>query len=212
MQTHCRGPSICSLLLTTGRLPVVKNVTPPQPSIGSRTGRRGKGRPPLLDSVARSTLLDALREGNRLQVAARIAGVGVPTVEEWMRRGRGLDRRPATPFYVQFVKDVEMAQAEAEQTAVQSINRSIRQGDARTAIWFLERQAAWRTPPVAPPTEPTDALVPAPDGPRNNIIILSPDVVRRLASEHLSAARGDADGSDERRLARARLVEDIQPV
>ena len=51
---------------------------------------------PLPDDHARTILLEAVRTGQRLPVAARLADVAPETLSEWLHRGRGEDVRPAT--------------------------------------------------------------------------------------------------------------------
>lgn len=97
-------------------------------------GRRG--RRSLLDERTQRIVVLAVRGGNRLSVAARLAHVSPRTVEEWMRRGRGRDDRPAVDRYVRFVEAIELARAEAEAEAVEVIMRAIPHRPD-LARWFL---------------------------------------------------------------------------
>jgi hypothetical protein len=99
-------------MVSTTALALQRNVTP-ESREGRVTPRRRPGRPTLLSDGAGDVLLAAVRAGNRLSVAARAAGPSPSTVEEWMRRGRGLDVRPSTPVFVRFVEAIEVAQAAA---------------------------------------------------------------------------------------------------
>lgn len=176
-------------------------------TVEPRRGRAGKGRPPLVDSKVRDLLLTAIKAGNRLQVAARYAGLSPTTVEGWMRRGRGLDAtRPSQPRYVQFVKDVEEAQAHAEVYAVTQVRRAM-VDDVRSAIWFLENTSAeWRqrNVPVLPVTPVSQPSI----GPVGQVVIISADQLEALGLSQLRAAREEDPDGDARAVKRARLVTD----
>lgn len=106
-------------------------------------GRR-RGRHTLLDPQVRETLLAAVRLGCRPSVAATYAGFSSRTLEEWMRRGRGEDRRPATPPFVELVAAIEQAHAEATVYALAQLHKAM-SWSPRAAMWFLENVASeWR--------------------------------------------------------------------
>ena len=88
-------------------------------------GRGGRKRGPL--RVGRTTKLtaelskkicDVVRAGNYVSVAARYCGVGERTLADWIARGNGTSERPSSRLYVQFVQDLEAAEAGSEVTAV----------------------------------------------------------------------------------------------
>lgn len=160
-----------------------------------------------MESGARETLLAAVRAGNRLPAAARLAGVSPTTLSEWMRRGSGLDTRPATPVYVEFVEDVELAQATAEVYALATIRQAMSR-DWRAAAWWLENASPeWRRRKERPEPEPPPAVRMAPSG---ETIIISAEDLRRFAEERIRMERGEPrDGVDEEtRVRRSRLVSD----
>lgn len=77
------------------------------------TGRR-PGRPQKLTREIRDRFMQALRAGAYRHSAALLVGISPHTVESWMRRGRGqLKDRPPYPEYVEFVRMVEEAEAQA---------------------------------------------------------------------------------------------------
>lgn len=149
-----------------------------------------RGRPPLLDPRRRQTFLAAIRAGNRLQVAARFAGISPSTVEEWVRRGQGRDSvRPKTPFHVQLVEDIENAKADAEVYALAIIRAAMRE-DPKWAVWFLENtDPYWRQRRV-PPSPPVVAQLPADPGTlaqTSNVIVISREDLKAIASQRLLA-------------------------
>ncbi len=153
-------------LVTTTALtlqPTVTSVTSvtPEPSTGAVARRRRPGRPTLLDDGAGDVLLAAVRAGNRLSVAARAAGLAPSTVEEWMRRGRGLDVRPATPVFVRFVEAVEVAQAAAEAEAIAAVRGAMAK-DWKAAAWYLANVSPYWRQSRMPPPEPPVPLAPQP--------------------------------------------------
>lgn len=172
--------------------------------------RRRPGRPTLADTGAVEVLLEAVRAGNRLAVAARLAGVAPGTVEEWMRRGRGLDPRPPTPLYVRLVEAVEEAEAAAEADLLAAIV-SAAPRDWKAAAWLLSnRSPEWRQHRLPPEPPAPPEVAPPPRQPEGETIIIPPDIVRELASRMLRD-RYPRD-ENEWESARATLVEDTRPL
>jgi hypothetical protein len=64
---------------------------------------------PKLDVALTQRLVDLIRAGNYLEVAATAAGIHRSTLHRWMRLGRGQKRGR----YRKFLSAVEKAQAEA---------------------------------------------------------------------------------------------------
>jgi hypothetical protein len=171
-----------------------------------RRGSLGTGRPPLLDEKARETLLTAIRAGNRLSVAARFAGVSPNTVDEWLRRGQGLDDRPPTPRYVRFYEDVTRAKAEAEVWAVAQLRRGMVDSPSAAIWWLRNTSAEWRqdlAPPVIQPGPVTNVTI------ESGVVVLTEREVAELARKRLQEQRSEgADDGDALRARRARLVSD----
>jgi hypothetical protein len=167
-----------------------------------RPRRRGR-RPLLLDQGKVEVLLTAIRVGNRLSVAASYAGVSPKSMAEWMRRGRGVDGRPALEPYVGFVRAVEHAQAEAEVEAVALVRKAMRR-NPKYAIWWLERMhPEWRRQTLAPVAEVTSA---SPTPLAQKTILIDGATLRRLSGEQIRAERGEADLDEATLARRARLV------
>jgi len=156
---------------------------------GSRRGRRGRGRPTLLDDRKRDLMLTAIRAGNRVPAAASFVGVSPKSVNEWIRRGEGRDGRPRTEPYITFAREVNQAMAHAEVHAVATIWRAMPRSP-RWAIWWLERtRPEWRRPkgrgeatvPVTPPGQP------------QGFILIPRETLLRLGSESERAQLGEPD-------------------
>lgn len=149
--------------------------------------RRGRGRPICLDPTRRRLFLAAIRAGNRVPVAATLAGLSAATVQEWIRRGDGRDHRPAKPFYRQFVDDVETARAEAEVYAVSVIWKAMAK-DPRWAVWWLERTDPYWCQRRMPPQPVQGAVDPSPDtNPTMGVITISPEELRAMGLTRLLA-------------------------
>jgi hypothetical protein len=120
-----------------------------------------------------------------------------------MRRGRGLDGRPATEVYVEFVRAVELAEAEAEIAALACIRRAMAR-DWRAAAWFLEntdshwRQRRQRAEGSVPDITPTCRDF--------GSILIDAETLQRLATERVRTERGETEIDDEMLARRARLV------
>ena len=174
-----------------------------------RRRRRSRGRPTLLEPGAREILLTAIGAGNRLPAAARIAGISPKTLSEWLRRGRGLDARAATPLHTQLVDDVELAQAQAESNALEMIRKAAAR-DWRAAAWFLENSHDdWRRRKALPPPEPEPAQQPVAVAHKaETVIVLTPEDIREIARKRVAAKRGDDDDIDASRAALAPFIVD----
>lgn len=157
--------------------------------LGPSHRRRRPGRPTLLAPGVRDVLLEAVRAGNRPATAARLAGLSPKTLDEWLRRGRSEDVRPATPDYRQLVDDVELAQAQAEARAVDIIAKAMRR-NPRWAVWYLENvHPDWRRRRLPP--EPAQAAQPV-ASPSQHVLIVEPELLRRIAMEQLHAKDPDS--------------------
>lgn len=158
----------------------------------SRQRGRRRGRAPLLDERTHRLVVLAVRRGNRLSVAARLAGVGPQTVREWVRRGRGADRRPTERRYVEFVDAIELARSQAEAEAVEAIWWALphRPDFCR---WFLGlRSEEWRRHRLGP--APVTAIPTPPPNPGGTIVMVVPveEIERRVREIE---ARGHANGA-----------------
>jgi transposase len=97
---------------------------------------------PKLDPATTQRVVDLIRAGNYLEVAATAAGIHRSTLYRWLRHGRDQKRGR----YRKFLSQVEKAQAEAESRDVALIAKAAGE-DWRAAAWRLERKAPRRYGP-----------------------------------------------------------------
>lgn len=97
------------------------------PGINPATGKRpGPGQPPKLTPELQDKIVQVVRAGNYLKVAAQYAGIGYSTLQSWLARGRAaqatLDRGDPLPDeelrYLRFLEAVTQADTQAEVAAV----------------------------------------------------------------------------------------------
>jgi len=94
---------------------------------------------PKFDPQVTQRIVDLIRAGNYLEVAATAAGIHSTTLHRWLRLGRAQRRGQ----YRRFVTAVQKAQAEAESRDVALIAKAASE-DWRAAAWRLERKAPRR--------------------------------------------------------------------
>lgn len=100
---------------------------------------KGGRRPKLTDEIQR-IIVETIQVGATFEAAAGRAGVGVQTIHEWRRRGKGEDKdRPSTPRLAAFAAAVEKAMADAETGCVSTIRKASRT-QWQAAAWLLERR------------------------------------------------------------------------
>lgn len=120
----------------------------------SRTPLYVRGRNSKLTPELSKKICDAVRAGNYLNVAAKYAGVHIATLLNWMERGRNAKSRTGPDgIYLEFVEDVEAAEAASEVAAVLHW-RSAMPKDWKAAQKYLEvtHRERW-----APQTDPNAA-------------------------------------------------------
>lgn len=94
----------------------------------SGKGDGGPGRGDTFNDVAERRILDALRDGATMALAARAAGISPRTLRRWRDRHEGFNRK------------VQRAKAEAGADALDTINAAADEGDWRAAAWMLEKR------------------------------------------------------------------------
>lgn len=100
-----------------------------------------------MDQSKTKSLLDALRGGADLQVAAHYAGINYQTVYRWLELGQREAERleqgePADPEAEPFLtlwEAMRKARADAIMRNVAQIQKAANQGDWKAAAWWLER-------------------------------------------------------------------------
>ena len=87
------------------------------------------------DNDACSRLIEAVREGNYRETAARLAGIGRSTFYRWLDKARESPEGP----YGDFAARLDAAEAEAEADAVRDIREAGRT-TWQARAWYLERR------------------------------------------------------------------------
>lgn len=100
-----------------------------------------------LTTERQAQIVEALRNGNYIETAARYAGITPQAFWKWMKRGTeerqaiedGADPNPDEEIYVDFVDAVEKARGQSEMRNVGLIQKAAVDGTWQAAAWFLER-------------------------------------------------------------------------
>jgi transposase-like protein len=97
---------------------------------------------PKLDPALSQRIVDLVRAGNFLEVAATAVGIHPSTLHRW----RALGRKQHRGRYKKFLQQIEKAQAECESRDVALVAKAAGT-DWRAATWRLERRAPRRYGP-----------------------------------------------------------------
>ncbi len=97
--------------------------------------------PRLLTPAVQKTICKAIKLGAKLEIAARAAGIGARTLDEWLKHGR--DELQADPDAsgpcAAFVSEVMIASAKNEQELIGIIRKEAPK-TWQAAAWLLERK------------------------------------------------------------------------
>lgn len=99
------------------------------------------GRQSKYNAERHKKIVKAVRKGNSLATAGRLAGLGKDTINDWLVHGR--KHQEQYPEFAKLVADIEQAQAEREAEHVAKIERAaLADGpkDWQAAAWMLERK------------------------------------------------------------------------
>src|SRR5436190_24348915 len=102
-----------------------------------KKSKRRTGRIPKLDRRVAKKIVDALKSGSTMKVAAGAAKVGRSTLLAWLAKGRKQKRG----VYKDFLDAVRASEPEAELSSIKAI-RKAEKTDWRSAAWMLERRHA----------------------------------------------------------------------
>lgn len=124
-------------MVTETRTPGKAATVEREPNGRKRRGTRpGPGQPTKLTKPVAEKILQAVRDGNRLDTAALYAGVSREAFFTWLRKGRAADARQP---YRGFVQQLDIALAGWEAGKVAAISKA---GDEewQANAWMLERR------------------------------------------------------------------------
>lgn len=96
-----------------------------------------------LTPESQEKIIQAVRQGNFLKVAAALGGITETCLHLWIKKGEAGRAKK----YVEFVAQLRAAQAQAEASAVITIRKAAIEGDWKAAAWYLEKgpaKARWR--------------------------------------------------------------------
>lgn len=100
---------------------------------------RGRGKPTKLTPERQAKIVEAVKAGNYLEVAAALAGVSVSALHSWKSKGE----LQTSGAYHDFVEAINQAKSIAEASAVVAVRQQFG-ADWRAAAWFLEH--GWTRP------------------------------------------------------------------
>ena len=100
-----------------------------------------------LNDKVHEAIVESVRHGSYITVAAQSAGINVTTFRNWLERGEmeeariaeGFDPDPNEAKYLAFKRDVDSARSQAEIESVKAVRMASRNGTWQAAAWYLER-------------------------------------------------------------------------
>ena len=100
------------------------------------------GRPSKFTEDRKKRIIEATRVGSSRTIASAYAGIPLRTLQAWMSRGRRDEDQDSE--YAQFVRDVDLAEAQGAIKALALIQSAAMNGSWQAAAWLLERRHNYR--------------------------------------------------------------------
>lgn len=97
------------------------------------------GRKSKLTDKARREILQVISVGGSKSLAAKHAGITLVTLCNWLNRGERATRGEFKEFYLEF----QQAQARPDILAMGIVQRAVKDGDIKAAMWWLEKKTGW---------------------------------------------------------------------
>ncbi len=97
------------------------------------------GRKSKLTDKARREILQVISVGGSKSLACKHAGITLTTLLNWLDRGR----RANKGLYYDFICEYRQAEARPDIMAMGIVHRAIKDGDVRSAQWWLEKKTGW---------------------------------------------------------------------
>tara|TARA_R110000824_G_scaffold106470_6_gene251608 strand:+ start:2859 stop:3332 length:474 start_codon:yes stop_codon:yes gene_type:complete len=144
--------------------------------------------PSKLTPKTRAKICAAIRKGATREIAAASGGVGVSTINDWLRHAA---RPDSAPKFSAFSAAVKLAEADNALRALAVIEAAAIDGSWQAAAWVLERRHGYRRDAQITLAAATDApadpdTVVDPRKPEGRAVII--DSVSRLPEEMILAA------------------------
>lgn len=95
-----------------------------------------RGRPSKFTNEIKDNICEYIAQGNYLDTACRLAGVDYSTFRGWMVKGE----HEGKGEYFEFLRQVRLAEAQAESERVRLILQAGRLDDWKANAWYLERK------------------------------------------------------------------------
>ena len=97
------------------------------------------GRKSKLTDKTRREILQVISVGGSKSLSCRHAGITLVTLLNWLKRGERATRGEYRDFYLQF----KQAEARPDILAMGIVQRAVREGDVKVAMWWLEKKTGW---------------------------------------------------------------------
>ena len=97
------------------------------------------GRKSKLTDKARREILQVISVGGSKSLACKHAGITLTTLLNWLDRGK----RANKGLYHEFICEYRQAEARPDIMAMGIVHRAIKDGDVRSAQWWLEKKTGW---------------------------------------------------------------------
>lgn len=110
-------------------------ISPDEPKVSSKTGKRRNGKPQSMDYRKINKALRLIRKGSYVKPAIVAAGLNYNTHLTWMRKGK----KGIKP-YDEYYEKMEMAKAESETDIVEMLHDSMETGNTGVMQWMLSRK------------------------------------------------------------------------
>jgi len=100
------------------------------------------GRKSKLTDKARREILQVISVGGSKSLACKHAGITLPTLLNWIKRGEESNRG----LYHDFLLEFRQAEARPDLMAMGIVHRAVKDGDVSAAKWWLEKKTGWGQP------------------------------------------------------------------
>lgn len=97
------------------------------------------GRNSKLTEKAKREILQVIAVGGSKSLACKHAGISLVSLLNWLKRGDESNKG----IYHDFLLEFRAAEARPDILAMGIVHRAIKDGDVRSAQWWLEKKAGW---------------------------------------------------------------------